>query len=324
MRFRAQSDVIADAYEQGEFSRAMREVMALADLANQFVDANKPWEIAKAPERSDELHGVCTACLELFRLLTLYLKPVLPGVAAQVETLLGIPPLTWEALDATLLDQPINDYQHLMTRVEPAQVQGLMQAAAASVAATVAVAPPLPAAATVAKDAPPIADTIGIDDFSRIDLRVARIVKAEAIPEADKLLRLTLDLGFETRQVFAGIKSAYSPEQLEGRLTVMVANLAPRKMRFGESQGQHVNKTSSAVRVKHLPSGVVVVVDDTPSQFRNKALAFERLIGKLRLLNYVAPKRYATRPTRASKERRLEGKRRDAAIKRGRSSRDHD
>ena len=276
-RFRAQSEEIAQAYEQGEFSRAMREVMALADLANQFVDANKPWEIARFPERSDELHGVCTGCLELFRLLTLYLKPVLPAVARQVETLLGIPPLTWEALDATLLDQPINEYQHLMTRVEGTQVQGLMMAAAASVAATVAITPagtvaagaasaaastaaesasaaagsaaaatapsatPSPAnAAPVApatRDVPPIAPTIGIDDFSRIDLRVARIVKAEAIPDADKLLRLTLDLGFETRQVFAGIKSAYSPEQLEGRLTVMVANLAPRKMRFGESQG---------------------------------------------------------------------------------------
>ncbi len=249
-QFRSQADTIAQAYENGEYSRAMREIMALADLANQYVDGNKPWEIARDAARQEELHTVCTACLELFRLLTLYLKPVLPAVATKVEALLGVPALTWEALDATLLDQPIADYQHLMQRIEPIQVQALLTAVAAGAAAALAAAP-TPAAATPAatppkapppvaetpKAPPPIAETIGIDDFSRIDLRVARIVKAEAMPEADKLLRLTLDLGFETRQVFAGIKSAYTPEQLEGRLTVMVANLAPRKMRFGESQG---------------------------------------------------------------------------------------
>jgi methionyl-tRNA synthetase len=260
-RFRAAAEDIATAYEQGEFGRAMREVMALADLANQYVDANKPWDIARDAERSSELHGVCTACLELFRLLTLYLKPVLPRVADQVEQLLKIPPLSWDALAQTLLGQEIDEYRHLMTRVEPTQVAALLEASAAGsqpaaqvaavtgngpevgkpALASIAPAPgestpslsPRPAASPV----PPIADTIGIDDFSRIDLRVARIVKAEAVPEADKLLRLTVDLGIGTRTVFAGIKSAYTPEQLEGRLTVVVANLAPRKMRFGESQG---------------------------------------------------------------------------------------
>jgi methionyl-tRNA synthetase len=270
-RFRAAGEDLASAYEQGEFSRAMREIMALADLANQYVDAHKPWEIARDKARDAELHAVCTACLELFRLLTLYLKPVLPGVAQRVEALLQIAPLDWTALDTTLLDQPIAEYRHLMTRVEPEQLAALQAANLAAVPAATALATALPAAAakpavqpvrspaqasaparvptapeattvTGAAAAPqrtpaPIADTIGIDDFSRIDLRVARIVKAEAVAEADKLLRLTVDLGIETRIVFAGIKSAYTPEQLEGRLTVLVANLAPRKMRFGESQG---------------------------------------------------------------------------------------
>ncbi|MDE3010473.1 MAG: methionine--tRNA ligase [Pseudomonadota bacterium] len=253
-RFRAAADDIARAYEDGEFSRAMREIMALADLANQYVDANKPWEIAKDAARGADLQAVCTACLELFRLLTLYLKPVLPQIATQVEALLRIAPLDWAALDRPVLDQEIDEYRHLVTRVEPAHIAAMLQASAAPAAA--AEAPPagiapvaragIAGAAQPARSAPeevarpaipPIADTIGIDDFSRIDLRVARIIKAEAVPEADKLLRLTVDLGVETRTVFAGIKSAYAPEQLEGRLTVVVANLAPRKMRFGESQG---------------------------------------------------------------------------------------
>ncbi len=256
-RFRNAAEDIASSYEQGEFSRAMREVMALADLANQYVDANKPWEIARDPARNAELQAVCTSCLELFRLLTLYLKPVLPGIAEQVETLLRIAPLSWAAIGQPLLNQEIDEYRHLLTRIEPAQIAALLAASApaASTAAPPAGSKPIaPAGATATvpdtgKTAPapasehprpaiaPIADTIGIDDFSRIDLRVARIVKAEAVPEADKLLRLTVDLGVETRTVFAGIKSAYTPEQLEGRLTVVVANLAPRKMRFGESQG---------------------------------------------------------------------------------------
>ncbi len=253
-RFRAAGDSIALAYEQGEFSKAMRDIMALADLANQYVDANKPWDIAKDASRDAELHAVCTACLELFRLLTLYLKPVLPKVAMEVERLLQIPELSWEAIDATVLDQPIEEYQHLMARVDAKQIEALLAASSETVKETAhknesgknesgknesGKNESGESKSTKANPAPPapFAETIGIDDFSKIDLRVGRILKAEAIPEADKLLKLTIDLGLEIRTVFAGIKSAYTPESLEGRLTVVVANLAPRKMRFGESQG---------------------------------------------------------------------------------------
>ena len=266
-RFCAAGDDIAAAYEAGEFSRATREIMALADLANQYVDANKPWEIARNNARGEELQAVCTACLELFRILTVYLKPILPDVASEVEGLLRIAPLTWSSLTTPLLDQEIGAYSHLMARVEPAQIAALL-ADSAAVAPTPATRPAAPAAEPASRGSgdataaaqdrakthavvelaatpparptvtmAPIADTIGIDDFSRIDLRVARILHAENVVEADKLLRLTVDLGMETRTIFAGIKSAYTPEQLEGRLTVVVANLAPRKMRFGESQG---------------------------------------------------------------------------------------
>jgi len=269
-RFRAAGEAIAQTYEQGEFSKVMRDIMALADLANQYVDANKPWDIAKDPARDEELHAVCTSCLELFRLLTLYLKPVLPKVASEVERLLQIPELSWEAVDATLLDQPIEDYQHLMTRVDARQIEALLAASSETVKESSLAksqqsnaagkttsselgttiegtasksSHPAPQAAdistfqTSAPPPAPFAETIGIDDFLKIDLRVGRILKAETIPEADKLLKLTIDLGLETRTVFAGIKSAYTVASLEGRLTVVVANLAPRKMRFGESQG---------------------------------------------------------------------------------------
>jgi methionyl-tRNA synthetase len=167
----------------------------------------------------------------------LYLKPVLPKIALEVERLLQIPELTWEAIDATLLDQPIEEYQHLMTRVDAKQIEALLAASSENVKETPNPANEANSSAVSVAPPAPFAETIGIDDFAKIDLRVGRILKAEAIPEADKLLKLTIDLGLETRTVFAGIKSAYTPESLEGRLTVVVANLAPRKMRFGESQG---------------------------------------------------------------------------------------
>jgi methionyl-tRNA synthetase len=207
--------------------------MVLADAANQFVDGIKPWDLARDETRNDELQQVCTACLEIFRLLTLFLKPVLPVLAEKVEAFLDIPALSWNDAHAgaSMLGHHIKPYQHLITRVDPRKIEALV---AASQETLVAETPaPSPAAPTL----PPVADTIGIDDFSRIDLRVARIVAAEAVVEADKLLKLTLDIGVGQRTVFAGIKSAYTPEQLVGRLTVMVANLSPRKMRFGESQG---------------------------------------------------------------------------------------
>ena len=236
-RFYTSAEAIGVLYEAREFGRALREIMVLADAANQFVDGAKPWDIAKDATQDAKLQSVCTSCLELFRLLSLFLKPVLPVLAVKVESFLDIAPLTWQDATegASLLGHRIKPYQHLITRVDPKQVESLVQASLESLTpeAPGSAAPVVAAASTIA----PVSDTIGIDDFSRIDLRVARIVAAEEVPEADKLLKLTLDIGLEQRTVFAGIKSAYTPEELVGRLTVMVANLSPRKMRFGESQG---------------------------------------------------------------------------------------
>ncbi len=225
------SKEIADLYEAREFSRAVREIMALTDMANQYVDENKPWELAKQEGMEARLHEVCSTCINLFRLLTIYLKPVLPKLAANVEAFLNVPALGWNDADSLLQDHTINAYQHLMTRVEQKQVDALLEANKQSLA-------PAPVATTApAYEIPPVADTISIDDFSKIDLRIARIVDAQHVQGADKLLQLQLDIGTETRQVFAGIKSAYKPEDLVGKLTVMVANLAPRKMKFGMSEG---------------------------------------------------------------------------------------
>lgn len=219
-------------YEARESAKAIREIMALADLCNQYVDEMKPWELAKDPAQAAKLHEVSSVSLNLFRLLALYLKPVLPKLAADVEAFLCIVPLTWADASTLLQGHAIKPYKHLMTRVEAKQIEELIAANQAGLQAEKPAAPVAPAV-TIA----PIGETIGIDDFSKLDLRIAKIVHAEHVPDAEKLLKLTLDIGLETRTVFAGIKSAYSPESLIGRHTVMVANLAPRKMRFGESQG---------------------------------------------------------------------------------------
>jgi methionyl-tRNA synthetase len=229
-RFRAAAGEIAEAYESREFGRGLREVMQLADLANQYVDEHKPWELAKDPARENDLHLVCSAALEMFRLLTLYLKPILPATTERVESFLSIEPLSWAdaAPSSSLQGRTIRPYEHLLTRIDPNRIAALLDASRES----------LPEKAPEpASSAPPIAETIGIDDFSKVDLRVARIVNAENVADSDKLLKLTLDIGNESRTVFAGIKGAYAPESLVGRHTVMVANLSPRKMRFGESQG---------------------------------------------------------------------------------------
>jgi methionyl-tRNA synthetase len=227
-RFAQEGERIAALYERREYSRVVREVMALADEANQYIDEQKPWVLAKDPEEADRVQSICTLGLNLFRVLTIYLKPVLPKMAEDAEAFLGIEPQTWADARKPLLGRPIEPFTPLMTRVEPEAVEALIEESKE----TLAKAQP---ASPLAEN--PIADTIGIDDFARIDLRVARIERAEHVDGADKLLRLTLDIGGETRTVFAGIKSAYRPEDLEGRLTVMVANLAPRKMRFGVSEG---------------------------------------------------------------------------------------
>jgi methionyl-tRNA synthetase len=218
---------ITALYAEREYGRALREVMLLADRVNAYVDQNKPWELAKKEGMDGRLHDVCSACIEAFRLLTLYLKPVLPALALNVESFLQIEPLQFA--DASRLlgaGHTINAYQHLMQRVDVKQLDALFAL------------PPAPAVEAKVPGGEPIADTITIDDFSKIDLRIAQIVNCEAVEGSTKLLRLTLDVGEgKTRNVFSGIASAYAPEDLVGKLTVMVANLAPRKMKFGLSEG---------------------------------------------------------------------------------------
>jgi methionyl-tRNA synthetase len=221
---------IAQAYERREFSRAMREIMALADSANRYIDDNKPWLLTKQAGADKEVQAVCSLGLNLFRVLMIYLKPVLPQVAERTEAFLQIPPLTWDAIHHPLVNHTIARFQPLMQRVEKAQVSALMAASKESLT----VAPKKPSGPLVDN---PLAPEIQLEDFLKVDLRVARIIEAQAVAGADTLLRLTLDLGGETRHVFAGIKAAYRPEELEGHLTIMVANLAPRKMRFGLSEG---------------------------------------------------------------------------------------
>jgi len=225
--FQSAADGIAELYESRQYSEAMRRIMALADQANEYVNATKPWEVAKQAGQDTHLWQICTTNLNLFRLLTLYLKPVIPGIAAQAEQFLNCGELRWQDHARLLTDAIINPYEHLATRIEARQVEAMTDANKTQPETT----------ATPATATDPLAETISIDEFAKVDLRVARIVSAEPVEGADKLLRLTLDIGDGTRQVFAGIKQAYSPEQLTGRLTVMVANLAPRKMRFGVSEG---------------------------------------------------------------------------------------
>lgn len=218
---------LAELMAEREYGKALREVMLLADRVNGYVDQNKPWELAKQDGMDSRLHDVCTVCIEAFRLLTLYLKPVLPALAAQVETFLKVQPLQWsDASKALGAGHAIGEYKHLMQRVDIKQLEALFEA---------------PAAPEPEKTVPggeELAPTISIDDFAKIDLRIAQIVNCEAVEGSTKLLRLTLDVGEgKTRNVFSGIASAYKPEDLVGKLTVMVANLAPRKMKFGVSEG---------------------------------------------------------------------------------------
>ncbi|AGA89785.1 protein containing C-terminal region/beta chain of methionyl-tRNA synthetase [Thioflavicoccus mobilis 8321] len=232
----AAGESIAGAYERRELSRAVREIMALADRANQYIDEQAPWVVAKQPGREAELHGTCTQGLNLFRVLIGYLRPILPGTAMAAEAFLRIPPLTWNDLAEPLLGHEIAPFKPLMTRVDPERVAAMVEASKEDLAATGdAASAPTGPNPHLARD--PIAEVVDFDTFARLDLRVARITAAELVPKADKLLRLTLDLGGESRNVFAGIRAAYAPEDLVGRLTVMAANLAPRKMRFGVSEG---------------------------------------------------------------------------------------
>ena len=238
---RDESREIAHALEAREFGKAIRLVMELADATNGFFDMAKPWLLAKSAEPADRLHlhRVCTQTLECFRVLTVYLKPILPALARDAEAFLGLPPQQWSDIDVPLAPGArIGTYRHLMTRVDPKMLDALFEP-------VVAIPLSASAEAVVAPTAiEPIAETITIDDFAKLDLRVARIVAAEKVDGSTKLLRLTLDIGERdaagaplTRNVFSGIQSAYTAEQLAGRMTVMVANLAPRKMKFGLSEG---------------------------------------------------------------------------------------
>ena len=230
-----QGEVIATAFEEREYARAIRDIMALADKANQYIDAKAPWVLAKDETKQQETHDVCSMGINLFRVLMHYLKPVLPAMAAEVEAFLQVE-LRWDNYSAPLVNHHINSFKPLMQRVDPVKVAAMVAASTENLKPTTAVVEKVEAAKPAASAIEPVAETINIDDFAKLDLRIARIVSAEHVEGADKLLRLQLDLGNETRQVFAGIKAAYQPEQLVGRLTVMVANLAPRKMKFGMSE----------------------------------------------------------------------------------------
>jgi methionyl-tRNA synthetase len=226
---------IAAAYDAREFGRAVRRIMELADEVNRFVDAEKPWELARLPGHEARLHVVCSEAIEAFRFLAILLAPVLPRTAKQAARLLGVKPFTWADLGKFLgEDHPIAEYRHLLTRVEARQLDALFDVAAVPQPN----APQRHAEKQLhATKEQSVTDVITIEEFNKLDLRVARIAKAEHVEGADKLLRLTLDLGASTRTVFAGIKSAYDPAKLEGKLAVVVANLAPRTMKFGVSEG---------------------------------------------------------------------------------------
>jgi len=239
--FQEAFEEIAFFYEERLYSRAMRDIMWLADRANIYVNENAPWDLVKQEGQEHKAHEICTVSLNIFRLLTLYLSPVLPELAKKVEKFLKIPTLTWKDASTIFVgSHVINPYQHLMTRIEPKQIEALVEANKPILQETEQPEPHSEQRHAEHQQhiIQPIADTIGIEEFAKIDLRIARIVKAEQVEKADKLLKLTLDIGEDQpRTVFAGIKSAYDPVQLEGKLTVMVANLAPRKMKFGLSEG---------------------------------------------------------------------------------------
>ncbi|WP_417499477.1 methionine--tRNA ligase [Methylophaga sp.] len=231
--FTNQAEVIAERYEKREFGQAMREIMALADRANQYIDEMKPWALAKEEGKEQEVQAIYSMGINLFRVLIAYLKPVLPKTAEQAEAFLNIEPLNWTDIASPLLGHTINKFTPLMTRIEKEKIDAIIEESKENMTET----KPAEKQTTSNTNIDPIADEIQFDDFAKIDLRIAKIVNAEHVEGADKLLKLTLDIGLGERQVFAGIKSAYSPEDLIGKLTVMVANLAPRKMRFGLSEG---------------------------------------------------------------------------------------
>ena len=236
VQFQSKSDAIAQYFEKRQYHHAIREIMTLADAANQFIDAQAPWVTIKEEGKEQLTHDVCSMGIHLFRILAIYLAPVVPNLAQSAESFLN-DKFTWESIAKTLTGHEINKFKAMLQRVDKDKVAAMVEASKENLAPKVAADPAKPAKKAKAAPDDEIAPTIQFDDFAKIDLRIAKIVSAEHVEGADKLLRLQLDIGTETRQVFAGIKSAYTPEQLTGKLTVMVANLAPRKMRFGMSEG---------------------------------------------------------------------------------------
>ena len=229
-QFHAQVEPIAALFESGDTAKAMREVTALADAANQYIAKHEPWNMAKDPEHRDAVQLVCSQGINMFRCLAIFLKPVLPEMAEKAEAFLSVAPLTWADAEAPLLEHTIRKFKPMLQRIETAQIEKMVDASKQPESAS---------APTKAKPAATdeAADLISIDDFMKVQLKVARVVEAAPVEGADKLLQLTLDVGDHQRQVFSGIKAAYQAEDLVGRLTVVVANLAPRKMRFGVSEG---------------------------------------------------------------------------------------
>ncbi len=240
---------LAELYATREFAKSLKLVMQLVDEVNQYVDTKKPWLLAKDPTKEDELLLVCTSLLNAFKIIAVYLKPVIPELVAKIESFLNVEPLLWSEIDNTLINHKIQAYTHLINRMEPTMLEKMLELNQESVVTTPPIVAKVPdvtvavadaAAAivdSVAVEYEAVAPTITLDEFSKVDLRVAKIIEANHVPGADKLIQLTLDIGNEVRNVFAGIKAAYDPALLVGKYTVMVANLAPRKMKFGISEG---------------------------------------------------------------------------------------
>ena len=228
---------LEDLYESCDYARAIRKIMALADRANEYVEEQAPWALKKDPDKQQQMQDVCTVALNLWRQIVVYLTPVLPRLAEASGDLLGAPVTAWTDSQTPLTGTPVAKFKHLAQRMDVKDLEKVIAATADAASQAAAGSPPMDDAQTEAPGGEPIADTCTFDDFSKVDLRVAKVVAADHVEGADKLLQLTLDLGGPTRNVFAGIKSAYEPEKLVGRLVVCVANLAPRKMKFGVSEG---------------------------------------------------------------------------------------
>ena len=243
----AQSEAIAECYESREYARALRDIMALADIVNEYVDANKPWELAKQEGKDERLHEVCSELINAFTMLTAYLAPVLPKVAENAAKFLNLEAITWANTRETLGEHAINKYEHLMQRVEQKQVDDLIEANKQSIAA---------AAAPAAEESKyeKVAEQASFDDFMKIDMRVAKVLNCEAVEGSTKLLKFDLDFGFEKRIIFSGIAASYpNPAELNGRMVIAVANFAPRKMaKFGVSEGMILSAATAEGKLKLL------------------------------------------------------------------------